>query len=144
VQLLQEMNTMAQDFINDLAERSGINADQAKQGLGAVLGFLKEKLPADTFSKVSTAVPNADRMMIAADTAQEESGGIVSSVTGAIGKLFGGGGATEMVSKLSKSGLSLEQIKDFLPNVVEFLKSKLPADVMSKVTGLFPAKEPVG
>jgi len=133
---------MAQDFITDLAERSGISGDQAKQGLGAVLGFLKEKLPTDTFSKVSAAVPSADRMMSAAESAQEESGGILSSVTGAIGKLFGGS-ATEMVSKLTKSGLSLEQIKDFLPNVVDFLKSKLPGDVMSKISGLFPAKEPV-
>jgi Protein of unknown function VcgC/VcgE (DUF2780) len=138
---MQEILTM--DFINDLAERSGISADQAKKGMGAVLGFLQEKLPADTFSKVSAAVPSAQHMMGAAETAQEESGGILSSVTGAIGKLFGGS-ATEMVSKLTKSGLSLEQIKDFLPNVADFLKSKLPGDVMSKITGLFPAKEPVG
>src|SRR5262245_36268586 len=98
-------STMAQDFINNLVEKSGISADQAKQGLGAVLGFLKEKLPADTFSKVSTAVPGADRMMSAAETAPEDSGGIVSKVTGAIGKLFGGS-AAEMVSKLTNSGLS--------------------------------------
>ncbi|HKB02171.1 MAG TPA: DUF2780 domain-containing protein [Gemmataceae bacterium] len=132
---------MAQDFINDLAERSGINADQAKKGLGAVLGFLQDKLPAESFSKVTSAVPGADRMMAAATEAPgEESGGIVSTVTGAIGKLFGGG-AGEMVSKLSNLGLSVDQVKSFLPNVLAFLKDKLPADIVNKISGLIPTPQ---
>lgn len=132
---------MTQDFINDLAERSGISIDQAKKGLGAVLGFLRDKLPAESFSKVTSAVPGADRMMAESETAEEEdSGGIVGRVTGAIGKLFGGG-AGEMVSKLSSLGLSVDQVKSFLPNVLAFLKDKLPADVMKKISGLIPARE---
>lgn len=132
---------MTQDFINDLAERSGISIDQAKKGLGAVLGFLRDKLPAESFSKVTSAVPGADRMMAESETAEEEdSGGIVGKVTGAIGKLFGGG-AGEMVSKLSSLGLSVDQVKSFLPNVLAFLKDKLPADVMKKISGLIPARE---
>jgi Protein of unknown function VcgC/VcgE (DUF2780) len=131
---------MAAEFITDLASRSGISPDQAKKGLGAVLGFLKEKLPAEGFSKVTAAVPGAEQMMAAADTAEESSGGIVSTVTGAIGKLFGGG-APEMVSKLSNLGFSMDQLTSFLPNVLEFLKDKLPADLVSKISGLVPSPE---
>jgi hypothetical protein len=64
----------------------------------------------------------------------------VSTVTGAIGKLFGGG-ASEMVSKLSNLGFSMDQLTSFLPNVLEFLKDKLPADLVSKISGLVPSPE---
>jgi len=126
------------DIITDLASRSGISPDLAQKGLGAVLAFFQSKLPADTFSKVRAAVPGADGMMAAAETGQEASGGIVRAVTGAVGKLFGGGGAAEMVSKLTEHGFSAEQLQAFLPSVLDFLKSRLPGDVMKQVSALIP------
>src|SRR4051812_9875424 len=103
---------MAEDVITTLASRCGINADQARKGLGAVLEFIKGKLPADAFSKVTAAVPGSERMMAAAQEAPESSGGILGAVTGAVtgavGKLFGGG-AGELVSKLTQHGFSAEQ-----------------------------------
>jgi hypothetical protein len=131
---------MAHDFINNLAEQSNISTDQAKKGLGAVLGFLQDKLPSDIFSRVTAAVPGAEGMMADADAPDEDSGGIVGKVTGAIGKLFGGS-AGEMVGKLSSLGLSVDQVKSFLPNVLAFLKERLPGDVMKKISGLVPAPE---
>jgi hypothetical protein len=131
------MNIMA-DIITDLASKSGISPDVAQKGMGAVLEFLKSKLPADTFSKISAAVPGSDRMMAAAQAVPEASGGILGAVTGAVGKLFGGG-ASEMVAKLTHMGLSAEQLQEFVPQVVEFLKSRLPGDVFSKLSGLLPA-----
>jgi hypothetical protein len=132
------------DIITDLAAKSGVSPDLAKKGLGTVLEFFKNKLPADAFSKISTAVPGAESMMAAADTGAETSGGVLSAVTSTIGKLFGGG-AAEMASKLTRLGFSAEQLQAFLPKVLEFFRNKLPADVMSQVSGLLPApKEPVG
>jgi hypothetical protein len=56
------------------------------------------------------------------------------------GKLFGGaGGATELVSKLTQFGFSADQLQQFIPRVIDFLKSKLPSDVMNKITALIPA-----
>src|SRR5262249_52084429 len=140
----QETCNMA-DIITDLASKSGISPDLARKGLGGVLAFFQSKLPADTFSQVSAAVPGADSMMAAAQAGQESSGGILSAVTSAVGKLFGGGGAAEMVSKLTQLGFSAEQLQAFLPRVLDFFKGKLPGDVMSQVSGLMPTpKEPVG
>jgi len=126
------------DTITDLAGKTDISPDQAEKGLGAVLGFLQDKLPTDTFSQVRAAVPGSDGMMAAAESDQESSGGgVLGAVTAMVGKLFGGSG-TELVSKLSGLGFSAEQVTSFLPNVLEFLKARLPEGLMSKVSGLLP------
>ena len=131
---------MAEDIITQLAGRCGINADQARKGLGAVLEFIKSKLPADAFAKVTAAVPGAERMMAAAqEGAPESSGGVLGAVTGAVGKLFGGG-AGELVSKLTQQGFSAEQLQAFVPKVVEFLKARLSEDVVKKIIGMLPAE----
>jgi hypothetical protein len=126
------------DVVSDLAGTCGINPDLARKGLGAVLEFFKSKLPADAFAQVSSAVPGADGMMAAAQSGATSSGGILSAVTGAVSKLFGGG-AAELASKLTQLGFSAEQLQAFLPRVMEFFKGRLPADVVSKVSGLLPA-----
>jgi len=129
------------DFISDLASESNVNQDQAKKGLGAILAFMKDKLPADAFSKVNAAVPGADGMISAFQSAPEAHGGMLDAVKGAVGKLFGGG---EILAKLSKLGFSTEQLTAFIPKVLEFLKGKLPADVMKQVSGLLPVPEHAG
>jgi hypothetical protein len=128
------------DIIGDLAARSGVNTDLAKKGLGALLSFVKEKVPAESFSKVTAAIPGSDAMMAAAaEKGQEASGGILSTVSGLASKLFGGaGGSSELVAKLTQFGFSGEQLQRFIPTVLEFLKGKLPADVMNKITNLIP------
>jgi hypothetical protein len=140
--LAQEGYTVS-DFISELANKSGINLDMAKKALGAILAFFKEKLPADTFAKVTAAVPEAEGLMAdaaAAPEAQAE-GGVMHAITEWAGKRFGGGGASAALSKLTSLGLSADQIKKFLPNVLAFLKGKLPAEAMNQISGLLPVGE---
>jgi hypothetical protein len=129
------------DPIAELASKTGISVDQAKKGLGAVLAVCKEKLPADVYSKMESAVPNADEAMKAAAAEPESSGGLLGAVSGLAGKIFGGGGASALVSKLSGLGLSADQVKSFMEKVLGFFKGKLPDDAMKKVNALFPASE---
>jgi hypothetical protein len=131
--------TMA-DIISDLAAKSGVSPDLAKKGMGALLSFMKEKVPGDSFAKVTGAIPGADSMMAAAaEKGQEASGGVMSAVTGLAGKLFGGaGGAPELLSKLTQFGFSADQLQRFIPTVLGFLKTKLPSDVMNKITAAIP------
>jgi hypothetical protein len=129
------------DIVSELASRCGISPDLARTGLGAALALLKKNLSADNFAKVSAAVPGADRMVDdATQAAQESSGGALSAVTGAVSKLFGGT-AADLISKLTQFGFSADQIQAFLPAVLEFLKGKLPGDLMKQVSGLLPAPE---
>jgi hypothetical protein len=128
------------DIVSDLAAKSGISVDQAKKGLGALLSFVKTSVPQDTFAQVSAAVPDSDQMMAAAGPI-EGSGGIIGTIKDKVGKLFGGGGVTALISKLSSLGISAEQAQAFLPRVMEFFKSKLPDSVTQKLSGLLPVPQ---
>jgi hypothetical protein len=130
------------ESISELASQSGVSLDMAKKGLGALLAFLKDKLPPEVFSKIQAALPGADA---SAAPAGEAHHGVLDAVKGLAGKLFGGGGAAAVLAKLSEAGFSADQIKSFLPRVIAFLKARLPGDVMAKVAHLLPAEEqPVG
>ena len=129
------------DIASELANQCGISVESAQKGLGVVLGLLKSKLPADSFSKVSAAIPGADGMMAKlADTGEQTSGGVLSAVKGAVGKIFGGG-TDALVSKFGQLGMSADQIQAFIPKVLETLKGKLPENVMSQISGLLPAPQ---
>jgi hypothetical protein len=126
------------DIVSDLADKSGLSPEQAQKGLGAVLAFVKEGLPAADFANVSAAVPNSDQMMAAAGQVEKPSGGIVESIKGMAGKLFGGGGAAALVTKLSSLGISAEQVQAFVPRVLEFLKGKVPDATTKQLAELLP------
>jgi hypothetical protein len=129
------------DLIAELAAKAGVSSDMAGKGVGSILALLKDKLPAGIFNQVQAAVPNANSLMTADQPAKEASGGIVETVTSAIGKLFGGGGAAETANKLAHLGFSADQIQKFLPKVLEFFKSKLPEDVTKQVSKFLPTGE---
>jgi hypothetical protein len=140
IHFLYERSVEMADIIEDLAGKAGVSADLAKKGMGALLSFLKEKIPAESFSKVTRAIPGADNLMAtAAEKGAEASGGVLSAVSGLAGKLFGGaGGASALVAKLTQLGFSADQLQRFIPTVLEFLKGKLPGDVMNKITAMIP------
>src|SRR5262245_20596785 len=128
------------DITSELASRTGISEDAARKGLGIVLGLLKNNLPEDNFTKVTAAVPGAEEMMAAASpTSEPTSGGVMDTVKGAIGHIFGSGSTEALLAKFGQLGLTPEQIQAFLPQVAEFLKGKVPDSVMNQITALLPA-----
>jgi hypothetical protein len=129
------------DIVSELASRCGISEDVAHKGLGIVLEFLKSKLPAESFAKLSAAVPGADDMMAAAADTCEQPGGVVGVVKDALGHLFGGGSTEALLAKFGQLGLSPEQVQAFIPKLVESLKDRLPENVQGQVHGLLPTTE---
>ena len=127
------------DFISDLATKAGVSPDLARKGVGAILALFKDKLPAGAFAQVQSAIPNASNLMAGAQAALQEapSGGVLGAVGDAVSKLFGGG-AAELASHLTHLGFSADQLKSFLPGVLEFLKNKLPPDVVKQVSAFLP------
>ncbi len=122
------------DIASELASKCGISVESAQKGLGVVLGLLKTKLPADSYAKLSAAVPNADSMVAAAP----DSGGVLGAVKGAVGKILGG---DALISKIGQLGLSADQIHKFIPQVLAFLRGKLPENVMRQVTEALPVPQ---
>lgn len=117
------------------AKAAGLPVDLFKSGIGTILRFLREKLPGDLFGQVQQNVPEAQQMMDdSASKTPEQGGSILGTLTGALtGMLGASGGATELVSKLSAMGLTVEQIRVFLPKVLDFFRALLPTDLLTRV-----------
>ena len=129
------------DVVSELANRTGIPPELARQGLGAILALLKDKLPASVYGQIQSAIPDAAGLVSAAPAAAPAAGGVLGAVAAAAGKVLGGSGgdAAALTSSLTQAGFSAEQLEKFLPAVMEFLKGKLPEDTMRQLTGLLPA-----
>ena len=130
------------DIITELASKCGISPEMAKKGLGILLAALKHALPAESFAKIEGAIPGAASML--ADTeAQGEpsSGGVLGAIKDMAGKLFGGGSPAALAAHFEKMGFAPDKVHHFISRVVEFLKDRLPPDMMKHVTALLPQEE---
>jgi hypothetical protein len=127
------------DIVSDLAAKCGISAEQAQKGMGAVLGLLKNNLSPENYAKVSAAVPNAEGLVTAVgDTGQKTQGGVLGAVASAVGSIFGG---KDVMSHFTQLGFSPEQLQAFVPRVLDFLKDKVPGDLMKQISGLLPVPQ---
>jgi hypothetical protein len=130
------------DITTELASKCGISPELAKKGLGTLLAAFKHALPADSFAKIEGAIPDAPAMLADAEAQGEaSSGGLLGTLKDMAGKLFGGGGPAALASHFEKLGFAPDQVKHFIPRVVEFLKDKLPPDLMKHVSALLPHEE---
>jgi len=133
------------EILKTLASQTGLDPATAKNGLGAVIAFLKEHLPPGMFGQVEQSVPDTQVLVDSFEANKTEGGGsgLLAAASGMVGKLLGGGGAgagaagaTQLVSMLKAAGLDLTQIQNFLPKVIEMLQAHLPADLIEKVKGM--------
>jgi hypothetical protein len=148
------------DLISDLASKCQINSEMAQKGLQALLGALKHGLPAENFAKIESAFPGAAELLGGGTKAGEGGttstggGGLLAGIKNLASKIFGGGGGgggqqggggghEALASHFGEMGFTSEQYGRFMPQVTELLKSKLPPDVMEKVSALLPHEEPV-
>ena len=144
------------EILKTLASQTGIDPSTAKDGLGAIMAFLKEHLPAGLFGQVERSVPETQGMVDSFEANKTEGGGgLLASAAGMVGKLLGGragsgaAGASQLMAMLGSAGFNMTQIQSFLPKVLELLQAHLPADLVEKIKGLVlggaaAATDPVG
>jgi hypothetical protein len=128
------------DVVRSLASQTGVDPDLVQKGLGSILKMLQDHLPEELFSKVQAVLPDAGSMMAASELGEPESRGMLQAVTNLAAKLFGNEGeaAADLFTRLGEHGFSPDQLKSFLPKVLEFLKEKLPADILAKIESIAP------
>ncbi len=128
------------DIVSSLSSQTGISSELIQKGLGAVLKMLQDQLPPELFSKVQGVLPDAGEMISASESTGPEAGGMIQAVTSLAGKLFGARGeaAADLFTRLSQHGFSPEQLKAFLPKVLEYFKNNLPPEALQMVEKLVP------
>jgi hypothetical protein len=128
------------DIVSSLSSETGIGPELVRKGLGAVLKMLQDQLPPEVFTKLQGVLPDAGAMISASESAAPGEGGIIQAVTDLAGKLFGSRGeaATDLFARLGQHGFSPDQLKAFLPKVLEYFKDRLPPEILQMVEKLVP------
>lgn len=73
------------ELVNQVAQRTGLSQDQARQAADAVLGFLKDKLPAPIASQIDGLLSGQGGQANPGDIA-----GQAGQALGGLGGMFGG------------------------------------------------------
>ena len=126
------------EILRILAQHLNISEDTARKGLGAIMHFLKDYLPASLVAQLQTNVPETNELDSHFEANKQS--GLMSTVAGLAGNLLGGqtGEASKLASLLGEAGLSTSQIASFLPKAIELLRNHLPKEVADKIIDLIP------
>lgn len=111
------------ELLDKLVSQLGISEEQARGGTGLLLKFAKEKLGGEEFSKLSSAIPDADSLIGSAP--DSESGG---GILGKVGAAMGGsaGGLASLAGGFSKLGLDPSKTQKFVSIVTDYLRQRSP------------------
>ena len=115
------------ELIGQLVSNLGVDEGQAKGGLGAILNLAKDKLDGGDFSKITDAISGSSELMSAAPEAKAEGGGLggmLGSVTSALGVGGNLGNLASLAGAFSSLNLDASMIGKFAPVVMGFLKEK--------------------
>jgi len=119
------------ELVDLLTRKLGVNATQAEGGAAVLFKAAKDKLGGDEFNKLLGGVPGLGDLMKKAPAAGGGLGGLLGGIAGAMG----GNAAliSTIVGGFGKLGLSADDAKRFAPVMFEFLKTKVPPDVVGKL-----------
>ena len=148
------------DFIGMLGSQLGIGGEQAQALAGSVLGGVKgavaEQLGAESAGKMADAIPELDgwQAQAAKLVGGQSSGGadLLGGLPGMLGGSSGGGGlldsalgavaGAQQVSAISgvltKLGLDGGMAATVAPMVIEFLKSRIDSELLTKILAAVP------
>jgi len=134
-------NAGTMDLISKLVDALGITENQAEGGVGALFNNAKENLSTEDFNKASDAVPGVDEYMAKAPSTDSGSGASgllkssgLSSLGGSASKI---GGMAGLADSFSKLGMNTETMTQFIPVVVDFVKSDAGSSVAGLLTNLW-------
>jgi len=118
------------DLVNDLAKQLGINADQAKGGLGLILQKVQEQVSAADFQQVASALPNVQGLLDSAPKAAASGGGGLLGSLGGLASSLGLndlGKLASLAEGFKKLGLDPAMVLKFVPAILAWAQKQGPA-----------------
>jgi len=128
------------EFIKLISAQLGLNPEKGKAATGSILSLIKDQLDEQTFAQITSKLPGVQQLISAGDSGSSSGGGMLGSLTSMAGSLLGGKAkaVAEVTATLSKHGLSVDKIPQYLSMLIEFLKAKLGNDLFAKVAAKLP------
>ncbi len=126
------------DIIQTLATHTGLDSSSIEKAIAAILGMLKLKLPAETYTQVEEKIPPSAQ---ATQPPDESSGGLLDTAKDLAGKIFGSKTqeGLDLVDQLSKLGISAATLTTIATQLFKFLSAHLPPDVMAQLAKALPS-----
>jgi hypothetical protein len=119
------------ELVDLLTSNLGIDGKQAEGGAAVLFKAAREKMGGAEFGQLLGGVPGLSDLMSKAPAAGGGLGGMLGGLAGAMGG--NAGLIATVVGGFSKLGLKADDAKKFVPVILEFLRSKVGADVVSKL-----------
>ena len=119
------------ELVEMLTKSVGVNGAQAEGGAAVLFKAAKDKLGGAEFDKLLGGVPGLHDLLKKAPA----SGGGLGGMLGGLASAVGGNAAlvTTILGGFGKLGLTADHAKKFVPVILEFLKSKVGPDTVSKL-----------
>lgn len=110
------------ELVNRITASIGIDADTAKQAVGAILVFLEKEGPADKVKEMLAAVPGSEALMALAPA-----DGMLSM-----------GGVMGLGSKLMGMGMDMGQISGVAKETIAFARENGGGDAIDDIVAAIP------
>ena len=120
------------ELIDRLTGALGVNAAQAEGGAAVLFKAAKDKLGEGEFSRLLGGVPGLNELI---RKAPASGGGGLGGLLGGLAGAVGGNAALigTVMSGFGKLGLGTDDAKRFVPVIMDFLRSKVGPDVVSRL-----------
>ena len=119
------------ELVDQLTKSLGISGSQAEGGAAVLFKAARDKLGGEEFTRLLGGVPGLSDLMKKAPAAGGGLGGMLGGLAGAMGG--NAGLIATIVGGFGKLGLKADDAKKFVPVILDFLRTKVGPDVMSKL-----------
>jgi hypothetical protein len=121
------------ELIDQLTKNLGISGTQAEGGAAVLLKAAKDKLGAAEFDSQLGSVPGLHDLLKKAPSSG--GGGGLGGLLGGLAGAIGGNAAliSTIVNGFGKLGLKAEDAKKFVPVILDFLRTKVGPDAVSRL-----------
>jgi hypothetical protein len=120
------------ELVDMLTRNLGVDAKQAEGGAAVLFNAARQKLGGAEFNELLGGVPGLSDLL---HKAPPSGGGGLGGMLGGLASAMGGNAAliATVVGGFGKLGLKADDAKRFVPVILEFLRSKVGADGVSKL-----------
>jgi hypothetical protein len=120
------------ELVDLLTRNLGVSGNQAEGGAAVMFKAAREKLGATEFDQLLSGLPGLQDLM---KKAPASGGGGLGGLLGGLAGAVGGNASAiaTVVGGFANLGLSTDHARKFAPLILEFLKSKVGPDVVTKL-----------
>lgn len=120
------------ELIDNLSRNLGIDGAQAEGGAAVLFKAARDKLGGEEFGRLLGGVPGMSELL---GKAPAPGGGGLGGLLGGLAGAMGGnaGAVAAVLQGFGKLGLTADHARRFAPIILEFLRTQVGPDVVSKL-----------